>query len=93
MERFGKVVNTEHDETLNFNLLREHSDTTFYQAGGVNLTEEQCEQESVPYSAIHSDHFPREFRNFKAAKRFRHDSCALQRHAAFIRRNLQKGSQ
>jgi len=68
-----KVVKTEHDETLKFNLLQEHSGTTFYQSGALNLTEEECSRESIPYSAVHADNFSEGLRGFKVSNQFGRD--------------------
>ena len=72
-ESLKKVVTTDHDETITFNLLREGSETILYQSELVNLTQTQCEEKGVEYDNVYSGGIPEESHNAKQYYQFYKD--------------------
>ena len=68
-----KRVTTDDGETIEFNLLDEWTGTTWYQSGGVNLTEDECLQQGIEYSDKYTSYFTDDLINFKEYNDFFYD--------------------
>lgn len=68
-----KRVTTESGETIEFNLLNEWTETTWYQSGGVSLTKDECLQQGVEYSDKYANYFNDDLINFNEYNQFFYD--------------------
>ena len=72
-ESLKKVVTTDNNEMITFNLLSEGSETTLYQSDLVNLTQSQFEEKGVEYDNVYSGGIPEDSYNVKQYYQFYRD--------------------